>query len=115
MQRDSSTYCDEPEDGEDYGAWLAAFDLAAKKPDIDRLIAENTFMSELQVGGWGGKVCTCGYMDVFIQAGCGAGEHLHVGAAGGYMGVAVIAGQVEPVGAGRVPLRQHLHVRAAGR
>ena len=49
MQRDSSTYCDEPEDGDDYRAWLAGFDLAAHRPDVERLIAENTFMSELQV------------------------------------------------------------------
>lgn len=49
MQRDSSTYCDEPEDEEDFAAWLDGFDLAGRKPDIDRLIAENTFMSELQV------------------------------------------------------------------
>jgi hypothetical protein len=49
MQRDSSTYCDEPEDCEEFEAWLAGFDLAARKPDVDRLIAENTFMSELQV------------------------------------------------------------------
>lgn len=49
MQRDSSTYCDEPEDGEDFEAWLAGFDLAARRPDVERLIAENTFMSELQV------------------------------------------------------------------
>lgn len=49
MQRDSSTYCDEPEDGEAFEAWLAGFDLAGRRPDIERLIAENTFMSELQV------------------------------------------------------------------
>jgi hypothetical protein len=49
MQRDSSTYCDEPEDGGDYEAWLAGFDLAARRPDVERLIADNTFMSELQV------------------------------------------------------------------
>ncbi|KAI7842825.1 hypothetical protein COHA_003571 [Chlorella ohadii] len=48
MQRDSSTYCDEPEDTEEFEAWLAGFDLADRKPDIDQLIAENTFMSELQ-------------------------------------------------------------------
>ena len=29
-------------------AWLDAFDLAAKKPDIDAIIAENAFMAELQ-------------------------------------------------------------------
>lgn len=51
MQRDSSTYCDEPEDEDDFTAWLGGFDLAGRKPDIDRLIAENTFMSELQVRG----------------------------------------------------------------
>lgn len=50
MQRDSSTYCDEPEDEEDYAAWLDTFDLAARRPDIDALIASNTFMAELQVG-----------------------------------------------------------------
>lgn len=48
MQRDSTTYCDEPEDVEDFEAWLAGFDLVARKPDVDSLIAENTFMSELQ-------------------------------------------------------------------
>ncbi|PRW60920.1 BSD domain-containing 1 [Chlorella sorokiniana] len=48
MQRDSSTYCDEPEDVEEFEAWLASFDLADRKPDIDHLIAENTFMAELQ-------------------------------------------------------------------
>ena len=29
-------------------AWLDAFDLAAKKADIDAIIAENAFMAELQ-------------------------------------------------------------------
>lgn len=48
MQRNSSTYCDEPEDAADYAAWLAAFDLTARKPDIDAIIAENAFMAELQ-------------------------------------------------------------------
>lgn len=55
MQRDSSTYCDEPEDEEDYAAWLATFDLAARRPDIDALIASNTFMAELQVGAEDGR------------------------------------------------------------
>ena len=50
MQRDSGTYCDEPEDGEGCEAWLEGFDLAARRPDIEALIAGNTFMSELQVG-----------------------------------------------------------------
>lgn len=48
MQRDSSTYCDEPEDEEEFGSWMASFDLDAKKPDIDELIASNAFMAELQ-------------------------------------------------------------------
>jgi hypothetical protein len=37
MQRDSSTYCDEPADAEDFAAWRQRFDLAAAKPDIDRI------------------------------------------------------------------------------
>lgn len=48
MQRDSSTYCDEPEDEDDYVAWLASFDLEVRRPDVDALIASNTFMAELQ-------------------------------------------------------------------
>lgn len=48
MQRDSSTYCDEPEDQEDYGRWRATFSLAAAKPEIERITAENAFMAELQ-------------------------------------------------------------------
>ena len=28
--------------------WLETFDLAARKPDIDAIIAENAFMAELQ-------------------------------------------------------------------
>ena len=51
MQRDSGTYCDEPEDAEQFGAWLEGFDLAARRPDVERLIAGNTFMAELQVRG----------------------------------------------------------------
>lgn len=48
MQRNSSTYCDEPADAADYAAWLAGFDLAARKPDIDAIVADNAFMAELQ-------------------------------------------------------------------
>ena len=48
MQRDSSTYCDEPDDSEEYEVWAAACDLSSKKPDIVKLLGENTFMSELQ-------------------------------------------------------------------
>lgn len=48
MQRDSGTYCDEPDDAEDYATWHATFDLASRKRDVDALVADNTFMSELQ-------------------------------------------------------------------
>lgn len=48
MQRNSGTYCDEPEDAADYAAWLADFDLAARKKDIDEITAGNAFMAELQ-------------------------------------------------------------------
>jgi hypothetical protein len=48
MQRDSSTYCDEPEDAEAFAAWASTFDLPSRKPDIAKLLSENTFMSELQ-------------------------------------------------------------------
>ncbi|KAH7622196.1 putative BSD domain-containing protein 1 [Nannochloris sp. 'desiccata'] len=48
MQRDSSTYCDEPDDNEDFETWVAVFDLPSRKPDIAKILSENTFMSELQ-------------------------------------------------------------------
>eukprot|EP00271_Cylindrocystis_brebissonii_P015773 TRINITY_DN38786_c0_g1_i1.p1 TRINITY_DN38786_c0_g1~~TRINITY_DN38786_c0_g1_i1.p1 ORF type:complete len:695 (-),score=202.35 TRINITY_DN38786_c0_g1_i1:743-2827(-) len=48
MQRDSGTYCDEPEEGEDYAAWKAQFNLEEKKPDIDAILKNNAFMQELQ-------------------------------------------------------------------
>lgn len=48
MQRDSSTYCDEPEDTEDYASWCSSFDIAAKKGDIAKITSENAFMGELQ-------------------------------------------------------------------
>ena len=48
MQRDSSTYCDEPEDEEEFAVWCNSFDLPGMKPDIAKLLSENTFMSELQ-------------------------------------------------------------------
>jgi hypothetical protein len=49
MQHDSSTYCDEPEDVEAYQQWLSAFDMAAAQPSIDKALAENDFLAELQV------------------------------------------------------------------
>lgn len=48
MQRNSSTYCDEPEDAVDYNSWLSTFDLSSKKHDIQQLTSSNAFMSELQ-------------------------------------------------------------------
>ncbi|GBG74532.1 hypothetical protein CBR_g18942 [Chara braunii] len=48
MQRDSGTYCDEPDDAEDYSAWKSTFRLVDKKGDIDALLKENAFMQELQ-------------------------------------------------------------------
>lgn len=48
MQRDSATYCDEPPDQEDFKNWIHSFSLTAKKPDIDQIVADNTFMAELQ-------------------------------------------------------------------
>jgi hypothetical protein len=68
MQRDSGTYCDEPEDGEGYEAWLEGFDLAARRPDIDALIAGNTFMSELQVGAAAGTAGDAG-RDMLVGSG----------------------------------------------
>lgn len=47
MQRDSKTYCDDPEDLSDFQKWKAAFALADKEPDIQKLMNENAFMAEL--------------------------------------------------------------------
>ncbi|KAG2492450.1 hypothetical protein HYH03_009392 [Edaphochlamys debaryana] len=47
MQRDSSTYCDEPEDAEDFARWRSGFSLDAVKADIAKLTADNAFMGEL--------------------------------------------------------------------
>jgi len=47
IQRDSSTYCDEPEDLEDYARFGAGFVLAEKQADIDALLKSNAFMAEL--------------------------------------------------------------------
>eukprot|EP00897_Mesotaenium_endlicherianum_P010019 jgi/Mesen1/9045/ME000057S08467 len=48
MQRDSSTYCDEPEDEDEYAKWGADFKLDEKKADIDNILKDNAFMQELQ-------------------------------------------------------------------
>lgn len=39
MQRDSSTYCDEPEDLQEYVAWRStAFSMQKMQPEIDKLM-----------------------------------------------------------------------------
>lgn len=48
MQRDSTTYCDEPADTAHYQAWRSNFDLASYKPAVDQLVTDNAFMAELQ-------------------------------------------------------------------
>lgn len=48
MQRDSSTYCEEPEDEEDFANWKSTFDLVGRKGAIDELTSTNAFMAELQ-------------------------------------------------------------------
>ncbi len=45
MQRDSGTYCDEPEDEDDFAQWLEAFDLAQRKPAIDKIVQVSCFIS----------------------------------------------------------------------
>lgn len=48
MQRDSSTYCDQPEDTEQFEQWLQDFDLKTMKKEIGSIIGSNAFMAELQ-------------------------------------------------------------------
>eukprot|EP00245_Coleochaete_scutata_P017545 TRINITY_DN864_c0_g1_i1.p1 TRINITY_DN864_c0_g1~~TRINITY_DN864_c0_g1_i1.p1 ORF type:complete len:583 (-),score=194.40 TRINITY_DN864_c0_g1_i1:964-2712(-) len=48
MQRDSGTYCDEPEDTEDFATWNSTFKLDDRKADIEAILKENAFMQELQ-------------------------------------------------------------------
>ncbi len=49
MQRDSATYCDEPEDAAEYGRWRASFRLSdpGVAADMGRITADNAFMAEL--------------------------------------------------------------------
>ena len=47
MQRDSATYCDEPEDAAAYGRWRAGFDLGARRRDVEGIMRGNSFMAEL--------------------------------------------------------------------
>jgi hypothetical protein len=40
MQRDSSTYCDEPEDAAEYAAWRSSsFSMQKLQPKIDEIMA----------------------------------------------------------------------------
>lgn len=48
MQRNSATYCDEPQDTADYQAWLQGFDLGSRKGEIEAITGGNAFMAELQ-------------------------------------------------------------------
>ncbi|KAM1001568.1 hypothetical protein TB2_007927 [Malus domestica] len=44
IQGDASTYCEEPEDLDDYGKWQSGFDLEEKGEEIERLLEENGAM-----------------------------------------------------------------------
>ena len=44
MQRDSDTYCDEPEDEEEFEAWRAGFAAGELAQETAQLLAENSFM-----------------------------------------------------------------------
>ncbi|CAM6009178.1 unnamed protein product [Sphagnum balticum] len=48
MQRDSSTYCDEPKDLDEYEAWIHSFRIDDRKDEIEELLSSNAFMQELQ-------------------------------------------------------------------
>ena len=48
MQRDSSTYCDEPEDLEYYEVWESHFVLAEHEAQVEETLSGNAFLLELQ-------------------------------------------------------------------
>ena len=48
MQRDPSTYTDEPSDVGAFVAWKDSFCVEERRADIDTVLAENAFMAELQ-------------------------------------------------------------------
>ena len=48
MQRDSGTYCDEPEDYEYFEIWRSQFKLADYKGEVEETLKGNAFMVELQ-------------------------------------------------------------------
>lgn len=47
MQRDSSTYCDEPSDTADFTAWRETFSLADQEGRIAELVKNNALIGEL--------------------------------------------------------------------
>mmetsp|Transcript_15600 Transcript_15600/g.21568 ORF Transcript_15600/g.21568 Transcript_15600/m.21568 type:complete len:435 (-) Transcript_15600:149-1453(-) len=48
MQRDSSTYCDEPADKEDFQAWLQTFSFQEHQESVSAVLKDNAFMQELE-------------------------------------------------------------------
>lgn len=48
MQLDSNTYCQEPEDIEDFEAWKSEFRLDERNEEIEVLCKENAFMEEVK-------------------------------------------------------------------
>jgi len=47
MQRDSSTYCDEPVDGAAFAVFLSGFSMVGQSGEISRVMRGNAFMTEL--------------------------------------------------------------------
>ena len=47
MQRDSATYCDEPENAGDFQLWRGGFDLGARRREVEGIMRANSFMAEL--------------------------------------------------------------------
>ncbi|EFJ22618.1 hypothetical protein SELMODRAFT_416268 [Selaginella moellendorffii] len=47
LQCDNSTYCEEPEDQEDYAVWKSTFDLDNRKGEVKLLMEENPFIQEI--------------------------------------------------------------------
>lgn len=47
MQRNSATYCDEPDDADAFAAFLAEYDEEARTTQAKDILSSNPFMSEL--------------------------------------------------------------------
>lgn len=47
MQRDSGTYCDDPDDSDGFASFCSSFDAQARAEDIEALLGGNAFMQEL--------------------------------------------------------------------